>query len=159
MKRTAAIAAFVLFLMMFAALVNEALAQVINPLVITSEVEPQGDFTVALTFQRTTAPVCFMVPAGHYSKVWTLIVPFEDVSARGWLNLYRSNPNAAAPLTRGLQISQRFELFRADSSGDMWRVSDTSFDGPAELCASAGSSPDVGMVWQARLVGKAFGVI
>ena len=159
MKRTAAIATFVLFLMMFAALVREALAQVPNPLIVPSEVEQNGEFTVALTFQRTTEPVCFSVPAGHYSRVWTLIVPYEDVTARGWLNLYRANPNAAAPVTRGLQISQRFELFKPGTSGDMWRSAETSFDGPALVCASAGSSPEVGMVWQARLVGKAFGFI
>lgn len=130
-------------------------AQVPNPLIITSEVEPRGQFTVALTFQRTNQPVCFDVPAGHYSKVWTLIAPFDDVTARGLFTLYRSNQNAAAPPTRGLQIVQRFELFKPDSSGDLWRVSETSFDGPTTLCATAGGSPEtVGMVWQARLVGK-----
>lgn len=159
MKRTAAFAVFVLFLMVFAALVSQALAQVVNPLVIQSEVEPNGEFTVALTFQRTTEPVCFQVPAGHYSRVWTLIVPYEDAQGRGWLNIYRANPNAAAPVTRGLQIIQRFELFRANAGGDMWRSSETSFDGPTQLCASAGGTDGLGMVWQARLVGKAFGFI
>ena len=60
-----------------------------------------------------------------------------------------------AGISRGLQ----FELFKPGTSGDMWRSAETSFDGPALVCASAGSSPEVGMVWQARLVGKAFGFI
>ena len=155
MKRTAAFALFVLFLMVFAALVGQALAQTPNPLIVPSEVEPGGEFTVSLTFQRTAAPVCFDVPAGHYSRVHTLIAPYDDTPARGWLNLYRSTPNAAAPSSRGLQISQRFEVFKAGSSGDLWRVSETSFDGPATLCATAGgASESVGMVWQAKLIGK-----
>jgi len=156
-KRTAVVSAFVLFLMVLAALVGQAFAQIPNPLIVPSEVEPGGEFSLSLAFQRTTAPVCFDVPAGHYSQVWTLIAPYDDTPARAWLNLYRSNPNAAAPTTRGLQISQRFELFKAGSIGDLWRVSETSFDGPTTLCATAGVAPEsVGMAWMAKLVGKAF---
>jgi hypothetical protein len=131
------------------------LAQIPNPIIVPSEVEPGGEFTVTLTFQRTNG-VCFDVPAGHYHRVWTFVATADDQdTGRGILTLYRSNPNAAAPTTRGLQIAQRFELIRPTTGGDMWRSSETSFDGPTTLCAVAGSVPaGLGMFWMAKLEGK-----
>lgn len=134
-------------------------AQSAPPLVVVSEIEPSGEFSVSIIFSRTSE-TCFEVPTGHYSQAWTFVAAGSDEAVgRGILNVYRQYPNPVPPnqALRGLQIVQRFELIRPTSGGDMWRMTPTSFLGPTVLCAAAASIPStMATVWQAKLVGKAF---